>query len=90
MLLAVVTGTVVATRKHQGLQGAKLLLVRPEEPKNSPAMVAVDRLGAGVGDRVLLALGSAARLAWGNYEIPADAAIVGIVDSVEQSLPGKK
>jgi len=83
MLLGVVVGTVVSTRKHDALRGAKFLLVRTEEQGASQGLVAVDHLGAGMGDRVLLSLGSAARIAYGDLEAPVDAALVGIVDSVE-------
>jgi len=80
MLLAKVTGAVVATRKHETLTGAKLLVVQPE---GAGPVVAVDRLGAGIGDTVLVALGSAARVAVGD-RMSVDAAVVGIVDSVEE------
>lgn len=83
MLLGVVSGTIVSTRKHDLLRGAKFLLVQLEGEKNPSSLVAVDHLGAGMGDRVLLSLGSAARLACGNPEIPIDATVVGIIDSVE-------
>ena len=82
MLLAKVTGNLVATRKNETLTGAKLLLVQPEK---DGALVAVDRLGAGIGDLVLVAMGSAARLAAGERAC-VDAAVVGIVDSVEKQV----
>lgn len=83
MLLGVVSETIVATRKHELLRGAKLLLVQIEGDKNLDHIVVVDRLGAGTGDRVLLAFGNAARLACGNQELPIDAAVVGIVDELK-------
>lgn len=88
MFLAEVTGTVVATRKHDSLTGCKLLLVRDmsETAKNKPALVAVDVVGAGKGEIVLVATGSAARLSMQNKEASADLAIVGIVDQVEGAI----
>lgn len=92
MFLARVEGHVVATRKDPGFQGQKLLVVRPmlvdeKDPakfKPSPnTIVAVDSVGAGEGQLVLLSQGSSARLAPGLKASPVDAVIVGIVDSVE-------
>jgi ethanolamine utilization protein EutN len=84
MLLAKVTGTVVATRKNETLTGSKLLVVHPLASGGPEGtLVAVDRLGAGIGDLVLVALGSAARLAAGERAC-IDAAVVGIVDSLEK------
>lgn len=91
MYLGSVIGSVVATKKEESLRGRKLLMVRPmlvdpEDPaklsggKNT--IVAIDTVGAGVGELVLLAQGSSARQAEGLKSVPADAAIVGIVDSV--------
>lgn len=80
-------GTVVSTQKHAKLHGAKLLLVQPELPdgtaKGTPVL-AVDSVGAGVGERVLLVIeGKAAGDALGRKGAPVDAAIVGIVDQLE-------
>ena len=88
MFLAEVTGTVVATRKHDSLTGSKLLLVRDMSAtaKNKPTLVAVDVVGAGKGEIVLVATGSAARLSMQNKEASADLAIVGIVDQVEGAI----
>lgn len=86
MLLARVIGTVVATRKDPRLEGLKLLVVRPVTPagRDQPGdLVAVDTVGAGFRERVLIAQGSSARMAADCRERPVDAAIVGIVDSVE-------
>jgi ethanolamine utilization protein EutN len=87
MLIARVIGTVVATQKHRKFEGAKLLLVQPLDLDDSPrgvALLAVDGVGAGVGERVLVVLeGRAAGEAIGRRGAPVDAAIVGIVDSVE-------
>jgi microcompartment protein CcmK/EutM len=85
MLLARVTGTVVATRKDERLVSNKLLVVRPVDPtgkaEGSP-LVAVDTVDAGVGETVLIVSGSSARMATGMKDMPVDAVIVGIVDEV--------
>lgn len=86
MILGLVVGTVVATRKDERLLGAKLLVVRAVDPQGKPEssyMVAVDTVDAGIRDRVLVVTGSSARMASGLKESPVDAAIVGVVDSVE-------
>lgn len=86
MILGRVVGTVVATRKDERLVGAKLLVVRTIDPsgRDEPShMVAVDTVDAGVRDRVLVVTGSSARMASGLKDTPVDAAIVGVVDSVE-------
>ncbi len=84
MLLARVVGTVVATRKDERLQGRKLLVCRPVAPDGTTDggyVVAVDTVGAGVQETVLLVSGSSARMA-GGKESPVDSAVVGIVDEV--------
>jgi microcompartment protein CcmK/EutM len=86
MIIGRILGTVVATRKDERLQGAKLLLVRPitlqgEDENNY--LVAVDTVGAGFREKVLVVSGSSARLAEGMKDRPVDAAIVGIIDTVE-------
>ena len=86
MILGRVVGTVVATRKDERLMGAKLLLVRSIDPhgKDEAAhMVAVDTVDAGLHDKVLVVTGSSARMAAGLKDMPVDAAIVGVVDTVE-------
>jgi microcompartment protein CcmK/EutM len=86
MILGRVIGTVVATRKDERLMGAKLLLVRPVSPEGkdeSGYVVAVDTVDAGHNDRVLVVSGSSARMAAGLKDTPVDAAIVGVVDTVE-------
>ena len=88
MLLAKVVGTVVATRKDPRLVSNKLLIVRPADPRGKPEghyLVAVDTVDAGVGETVLIVSGSSARMASGLKDCPVDAAIVGIVDTVEVS-----
>jgi ethanolamine utilization protein EutN len=85
--LARVVGTVVSTQKNRAFEGAKLLLVQPIGLDDSPrgaTLLAVDSVGAGVTERVLVVLeGRAAGEALGRKGAPVDAAIVGIVDSVD-------
>jgi ethanolamine utilization protein EutN len=91
MLLARVVGHVVATAHHPGLDAATMLLVRPEDPAGAPAgpeMTALDSVGAGVGERVLVVVeGRSASEATRRAHSPVDAAVVGIVDTLEL-LPG--
>ena len=89
MRIARVVGTVVATRKDPSLNGAKLLLLQLVDADGRPAggtQLAVDALGAGVGELVLLLLeGRAAGSVLGRRDAPVDAAIVGIVDPIGQA-----
>ena len=86
MIIGEVTGTVVSTIKHYKLEGRKLLLVRPltlEGKVEGKPLLAIDAVDAGVGDRVLVVReGRAAGMALGRSAGPVDAAIIGIVDSV--------
>jgi len=85
MYLGRVIGNCVASRKVEGLEGARLLLVQPESPEGAPRStveVAVDTVSAGPGDRVYLVGSREAALALSPSFVPVDAAIVGIVDSV--------
>ena len=87
MQIAKVIGTVVSTQKHPKFEGAKLLLVQPigldEKPRGTP-LLAVDSVGAGVSERVLIVLeGRAAGEALGRKAAPVDAAIVGIIDQID-------
>jgi microcompartment protein CcmK/EutM len=86
MILARVVGTVVATRKDPRLVSNKLLVARPIDPhgkSEASYLIAVDTVDAGVGETVLIVSGSSARMAAGLKDCPVDAAIVGIVDTVE-------
>ena len=87
MQIARVVGTVVATQKHKAFEGAKLLLVQPvglDDTPRGPTLLAVDSVGAGVTERVLIVQeGRAAGEALGRKGAPVDAAIVGIIDSVD-------
>ena len=77
----------VSTQKHRKFEGAKLLMVQPVNPDDSPrghALVAIDGVGAGVHERVLIVIeGRAAGEALGKKGAPVDAAIIGIVDQVD-------
>jgi ethanolamine utilization protein EutN/carbon dioxide concentrating mechanism protein CcmL len=86
MLLGRVVGTLVASRKDEGLLGQKFLLVRQLDLEGGEAagsVVAVDSVGAGEGDVVLWASGSSARQTEGTRDRPCDAVIMAIVDSWE-------
>jgi len=92
MFLARVIGQVVATKKEEDLSGRRLLLLRPMlvDPDNPEAfkpgtntVVAVDPVGAGTGALVLFVQGSSARQCGGLKNVPVDAAVTGIVDSVQ-------
>ena len=87
MQIGKVVGTVVATQKHKKLEGAKRLLVQPmgldDQPRGA-AVLAIDSVGAGVGEKVLLVIeGKAAGDALGKKGAAVDAAIIGIIDEVE-------
>ena len=84
-MLARVKGSIVSTSKNEKLVGYKLLIVEPIE-NNTPTgreFLAVDGVGAGVGEKVIIACGSAARLGIDRSDAPVDAAIVGIVDEIQ-------
>ena len=83
MQLARVIGDVVATRKEPAYEGIKLLVIQPILPDGSDVgrpIVAVDSVGAGVGERVFFVRGKEASFPFFPTEVPADAGIVGIVD----------
>lgn len=86
MIIGKVVGTVICTRKNANLVGNKFLIVDPMEKMASAAdrIVAVDNVGAGIGEIVLVATGSAARVGCSNETSPVDACIVGIVDDPEK------
>ena len=91
MQLARVVGTVVATRKDPRLEGSKMLVlnyVTPQgEAKQGSYVVALDTVGAGVGDTVITVAGSSARMSAGMKETPVDCAVVGIVDEIDIDKP---
>ena len=85
MQLGRVIGDVVATRKDENLVGIKLLIVQPLSADRTPAgrpLVAVDAVGAGVGEEVFFVRGKEASFPFYPTEVPADAGIIGIVDHV--------
>ena len=86
MIIARILGTVVSTQKDERLLGKKLLIVKPvnlDGSDGSGYIVAVDTVGAGYHEKVLVVSGSSARLAEGNKDVPVDAAIVGVIDTVD-------
>jgi ethanolamine utilization protein EutN len=92
MFLAKVTGSLVATQKVDALRGHKLLLVEPYriDPKKRTELVsagrtfvAVDSLGVGEGEMVLITQGSSARLTPETKNLPIDTVVIGIVDRVD-------
>lgn len=88
MIIARILGTVVSTQKDERLLGKKLLIVKPvnlDGSDQSGYVVAVDTVGAGFHEKVLVVSGSSARLAEGNKDVPVDAAIVGVIDTVDVS-----
>ena len=84
MIIGTVTGSVFSTRKSDKLIGNKFMIVRPESSMQDGDLVAIDIIGAGVGERVLVAQGSAARIGCDCADAPVDAAIVGIIDEGQQ------
>ncbi len=81
MIVGKIVGSVVATRKNENLIGSKFLIVEPMESMNvKTRLVAIDNVGAGIGEIVLVAQGSAARIGCNLADSPIDAAIVGIID----------
>ncbi len=87
MILGRVTGEVWASRKHGGLDGQKLLIVKPHAwyaPTHDVGhLIAVDSLGAGIGEEVVVCLGAPARWSLGGKTFPVEAAIAAIVDHTE-------
>ena len=86
MILGNVIGSVVASQKYKGLEGMKFLIVQPIEADGTPrggAVVAVDTVMAGPGDKVYMVLSREAALALDPWFVPVDHSIVGIVDSVD-------
>jgi ethanolamine utilization protein EutN len=90
VIIARVVGNVVATRKQQSHEGKKILLIQPLDLEGQPAgdvVVALDAVGAGVGDRDLAVQeGFSAMTSVGHIESPIDAAVVGVIDMVELEM----
>ena len=89
MIIGKVVGSVVSTRKSEKLIGNKFMIIEPihqmkgglsQENRQESRIVAIDIIGAGIGEYVLVAQGSAARIGCGMEDAPVDAAIVGIID----------
>ena len=88
MIIARIMGTVVSTQKDERLQGKKLLIVKPinlDGSDQSGYLVAVDTVGAGFHERVIVVGGSSARMAEGNKDCPVDSAIIGVIDEIDYS-----
>ncbi len=86
MRIGRIIGTVVSTQKDERLKGKKLLIVKPILPDGTDLddyVVAVDTVGAGFHEQVLIVSGSSARMAEGNKDCPVDTAIVGVIDEIE-------
>jgi ethanolamine utilization protein EutN len=89
MIIGTVIGNVWATRKEESLVGIKFLIIQPEDMRGLSAgtpIVAVDRIGAGVGERVIVVQGCSSRYALQHYESPIDSAVIGIIDSVDMDF----
>ena len=82
MIIGTVVGSLFSTRKNEKLVGNKFMIVEPVEDMRSTGsrLVAIDVIGAGIGEYVLVAQGSAARIGCDMADAPIDAAIVGIID----------
>lgn len=86
MHLGRIIGTVVATRKDEKLIGSKLMITQPltfrMEPKGEP-VIAIDTVGAGIGEIVIYTTGTAGRIAARKLDAPIDTSIIGIVDNID-------
>ena len=84
MIIGKVTGSIVSTRKQDNLIGNKFMVIEPIGIMNGEQkqLVAIDNIGAGIGEYVLVAQGSAARIGCGMSDAPIDAAIVGMIDDI--------
>ena len=87
MEIGTVIGSVWATKKREELQGLKFLIIQPEPQKGSlvesQTYIAVDQIGAGVGDEVMVTKGSSAANIKSDSKLPIDALVVGIIDSID-------
>lgn len=89
MFIAKVVGTVVSTRKDEALKGQKIFIVQPLNAQMEPdgkTEVAVDSVGAGPGEIVIVTMGSIASKVFENLNAPIDCTVIGIIDSVEVSF----
>ncbi|WP_409368953.1 EutN/CcmL family microcompartment protein [Lysinibacillus sp. 38-6] len=86
MQMGRVIGSVWATRKEEGLNGLKLLIIQPIDANQQiirTEMVAADRIGAGIGDNVLITSGGSSRYIMKDNPLPIDAVVIGIIDSTD-------
>lgn len=86
MIIGKVVGNIWATRKDESLGGFKFLVIQQIDyfyNKELPTFVAIDTIGAGVGETVLVVKGSSARKVIDRVDVPIDASVVGIVDNIE-------
>ena len=86
MIIGRILGTVVSSQKDERLLGKKLLIVRPINLDGSDQngyVVAVDTVGAGFHEKVIVVGGSSARLAEGNKDCPVDSAVIGVIDTID-------
>ncbi len=86
MIIGRILGTVVSSQKDERLLGKKLLIVKPVNLDGSDQIgyvVAVDTVGAGFHERVIVVGGSSARMADGNKDCPIDSAIIGVIDTID-------
>jgi microcompartment protein CcmK/EutM len=86
MIIGKIIGTVVCTRKDDRLVPFKLLLVQPIDTEGKPSgnyLVAVDTVDAGASERVMVVSGSSARMTSVTKDCPVDAAIIGVVDTID-------
>ena len=86
MIIGRILGTVVSTQKDERLLSKKLLIVKPinlDGSDQSGYVVAVDTVGAGFHERVIVVGGSSARMADGNKDCPVDSAIIGVIDTID-------
>ena len=90
MIICKVIGHVWSTKKEAQLEGLKLMIVKDMHNGRNTTYVAADVVGAGVGEDVLVVSGSTARKAFGRDNVPADMAIVGIIDTVEMNRSAEK
>ena len=90
MIICKVIGHIWSTKKEPSLEGLKLMIVQEKGREKDPPLVAADVVGAGVGEEVLVVSGSTARKAFKRDDIPADLAIVGIIDTVEMNRAAKE
>ena len=86
MIIGRILGTVVSTQKDERLKSKKLLIVKPinlDGSDQSGYVVAVDTVGAGFHEKVIVVGGSSARMADGNKDCPVDSAIIGVIDTID-------